>query len=150
MRLREETSSNRPVQYTCTYSINNTVGEPWTEPQLNLRSSWPCSLVIIFQIINMRYWPSCSSASHYVNFWGLTMNEKELSSCNGERDWRGQYKVRLRSNSHRLPDQRSCPIFAVHYSVADSGCLSRIRIFSITDPRSRVKKIRDSDPHQNI
>jgi hypothetical protein len=35
-------------------------------------------------------------------------------------------------------------------SVADPRCLSRIRIFSIPDPGSRVKKIPDPDPLQRV
>jgi hypothetical protein len=35
-------------------------------------------------------------------------------------------------------------------SVADPGCLSRIRIFPILDIGSRVKKIPDPDPHHRI
>ncbi len=76
MRQREETRSDRPVQCTC---INNTdtVGEPWTVPQFNLSSIWACYLVIIFHIVNMRYWPSHSYASHYMISGDVLYNEWE-------------------------------------------------------------------------
>jgi hypothetical protein len=35
-------------------------------------------------------------------------------------------------------------------SVADPGCLSRIRLFSIPDPRSELSPSRIPDPHQRI
>ncbi len=42
------------------------------------------------------------------------------------------------------------PLDGLYFSVADPGCLSRIRIFSIPGPGSKRLRIPDPDPHQRI
>ncbi len=41
-------------------------------------------------------------------------------------------------------------IIKIYCSVADPGCLSRIRLFSILDPGSELSPSRFPDPHQRI